>query len=260
MKMLFWVFITVLVFSSIGLLRYQHKLIFFPEVLPPNYDFHFEQQFTELNYRTHDGGSINALHVRSQNSKGTVFYNHGNAGSLKKWGLIAEDFIKHDYDLFIYDYRGFGKSEGNISEENLYRDAVMLYEAIAYSVGEENIVLYGRSIGTGIATKLARDYNPKCLILESPYYNFKDLVNNIFPFIPSFMLRYDFPNSERIDQISAPITIFHGTLDEVVYFESSLKLKDHFKDIDRLIKIEGGHHNDLSEFIKYQNELSLILN
>lgn len=259
MKMAFWIFTVLAILISFAIFQFQHKLIFFPEVLPSDHQFRFEHQFAELNFPTKDGGSINALHFQLNRPVGVVFYNHGNAGSLRNWGLVADDFLKHNYELFIYDYRGFGKSRGKISEQSLYEDAKILYEGIVDSVGEQNIIVYGRSIGTGIATKIASDHNPKQLILESPFYNFKDVAKSLFPFIPYKLIRYDFPNNERVREVKAPITIFHGKKDEVVYFGSSVKLMRHLSEKDRLVKIEEGHHNDLSEFNAYHEEMARIL-
>ena len=233
-------------------------MIFFPEVLPQNYEFDFHEPFEELNFSTGSGYKINALHFKSDHPRGVVFYSHGNAGSLRSWGFVSQFILAYDYDLLIYDYRGFGKSGGRISEENMYSDANLIYHELTKSYDETQIIVYGRSIGTGVASYVAKNNNPKHLILESPYYNLPDLAKNIFPFIPASLIKYKLPNNEMISEISAPITIFHGTLDEVVYFGSSLKLEKLLKGKDKLIPIEGGHHNDLSDFESYHRELKSI--
>lgn len=225
----------------------------------PNYVYEFDHDFLEIDYNAQDGVRINALHFKVSKPKGIVFYSHGNAGSLRTWGLVADIFLKHGYDLLIYDYRGYGKSGGKLSEAKLYEDACMIYEELLKSYNEEDIIVYGRSIGTGIASKVAIDYNPKHLILESPYYNLPDLAKKIFPFIPASMIRYKLRNDQSVGQISAPITIFHGTFDEVIYFGSSMKLERLLREKDRLIPIVGGHHNDLANFELYHEELGNIL-
>ena len=101
--------------------------------------------------------------------------------------------------------------------------------------------------------------DPKQLILESPYYNFPDLTKKIFPVAPSFLLRYKFRNDQMIVNVECPITIFHGTIDEVIYFGSSLKLEKLIKKGDKMIPIIGGHHNDLENFKDYRSELGNIL-
>ena len=244
---------------SAGIYVFQNKIIFFPEELMPNYDFQFDHEFEEVDYKAPDGVRINALHFKVNEPKGIVFYSHGNAGSLRTWGLVADLFLRHGYDLLIYDYRGYGKSGGKITEALLYNDAFMIYEALLKSYNEEDIIVYGRSIGTGVASKVALEYNPGHLILESPYYNLPDLAKKIFPFIPAGMIRYKLRNDQRVGEISAPITIFHGTFDEVIYFGSSMKLEKLLREKDQMIPIVGGHHNDLANFDLYHKKIGEIL-
>ncbi len=257
--MLFITLIAIFLLLMTGAYFFQEKLIFFPDKLPVNYQYHFDHEFEEKNFKVDDDIAINALHFKADESKGIVFYSHGNAGCLNNWGFIANDFLQHNYDLLIYDYRGYGKSNGSISEENLYHDADFIYEKLLNDYDENQIIVYGRSIGTGVASMIASRHNPKLLILESPYFNLPDLVKRIFPFIPSFMIRYKLANNELIKNISCQVAIFHGTSDEVIYFGSSLKLEKLLKDGDRFIPIEGGHHNDLSQFEVYQQELASLL-
>ena len=257
--MIFLIFIAVISLITASVYAFQHKLIFFPEALSQDYVFQFDQTYEELNYKTPDGHSINALLFKVPEAKGIVYYHHGNAGSLRSWGSIAPIFMNHRYNLLIYDYRGFGKSSGKISEKILYQDARLIYQSLLKSYSEDSIVVYGRSIGTGVATKIAEENNPKLLILESPYYNLPDLAKTLLPFIPSAMIRFQLPNNERIPHIKAPIRIFHGTMDEVVYFGSSRKLEKLLTKKDQLIPVEGGGHNNLADFKIYHTELRKIL-
>ena len=247
------------VFITSGIYFFQEKLIFFPEVVSPTYQYQFDHDFEEVNYQVAEGITINALHFKAEESKGIVFYSHGNAGSLSGWGFVADLFLMNNYDVLIYDYRGYGKSNGSVSEANLYHDAMYIYEQLASEYGEDKIVVYGRSIGSGIATKVASEFNPKQLILESPYYNLPDLAKKIFPFIPSFLLRYKLRNDQMIEAVKCPITIFHGTYDEVIYFGSSLKLEKHTKKGDKIVPIVAGHHNDLANFEVFHAELKNAL-
>jgi len=96
----------------------QEKLIFHPEQLAKNHKFQFDQKFEELNFKTNDNQLLNALLFKSESSKGLIFYLHGNAGSLNSWGEIAEAYLQFDFDVLMLDYRGFGKSEGEISSQS----------------------------------------------------------------------------------------------------------------------------------------------
>ena len=176
----FFVFTALFILITSFIYFFQHKLIFFPEVLLPNHSFSFDHTFEELNYKTTEGVQINALHFKAPEPRGIVYFHHGNAGSLRSWGLIADVFLDLGYDILIYDYRGFGKSQGRISEEHMYHDAQFIYDELKKQYSENDIVVYGRSIGTGVATKIAADNNPGRLVLESPYYNLPDLAKKIF--------------------------------------------------------------------------------
>lgn len=257
--MVFTAIFFLLVFIASGVYFFQEKLIFFPETLSQDYQYDFEHDFEEVNYPVAENITLNALHFKADNPKGIVFYSHGNAGNLSRWSYVAEVFLKNNYDLLVYDYRGYGKSNGSISESNFYQDAMYIYEQLVSDYGEDHIVVYGRSIGTGIATKVASEFKPKHLILESPYYSLPDLTKEIFPFMPSFLLRYKFRNDQMIQSVKCPITIFHGIDDEVIYFGSTLKLEKLLKEKDTIVPIIGGHHNDLDDFETYHVGLAKVL-
>ena len=254
------------IFVLIGIImifidKIQEKLIFFPEKISSDlkYEFSFSDNYKEINYKPDKDVLINSLLFKAHNSKGLVFYLHGNAGSLKSWGNVAEDFLKLNYDVLVIDYRGYGKSTGKISEKALYSDSLYIYNRIKKDYKEQNIIIYGRSIGTGIAAYLAAKTSPKLLILESPYFNLSDLIKKYYPIIPEFLIKYKFKTNIYLKEAKCPVKLFHGTEDEVIYYGSSIKLKKLFKDKDMLITIEGGHHNDLSTFEKFHQKLKQIL-
>lgn len=118
--------ILVLIMVLMAFLHFnQEKIIFFPESLPANYSFSFDYPFEEVFMDAPDGARINALYFKAQNPKGVILFFHGNAGSLRSWGMVAGDFVEREYDLFIPDYRTFGKSTGTLSEEAMHTDARM---------------------------------------------------------------------------------------------------------------------------------------
>ncbi|HKR07011.1 MAG TPA: alpha/beta hydrolase, partial [Bacteroidia bacterium] len=209
--------------------------------------------------KSSSGNTINCLLFKANNSKGIILYFHGNAGSLRSWGSVAADFIPLQYDICIADYPGYGKSMGKLSEAHLFTDAQAVYDEMKKRYNEPGVIIYGRSIGTGIAAHLASENNPRKLILESPYFSMKDFSHRLYPFLPSFLLRYSFRTDLFLKEIKCPVFIFHGKKDEVVSYESSLRLKKLFKEKDRLFTIEEGHHNDLIQFPMYHLPLKEIL-
>lgn len=129
-----WITLPLILIGIIMILinSLQEKLIFFPEKIPSNYkyEFAFTDKFKEINYKPDKGVLINSLLFKSDKPKGLIFYLHGNAGSLKSWGNVAESFLKMNYDVLIIDYRGYGKSTGKISEKALYSDSIYIYNKI----------------------------------------------------------------------------------------------------------------------------------
>lgn len=254
-------FLLVLFIIISGLLFvFQEKLIFFPQKLDKNYQFSFDQKFEEINIRTIDGISLNGLLFKADSSKGLIFYLHGNAGSLSSWGEVARTYTDLNYDVFILDYRGYGKSEGSISGQGqLFQDMQTVYDELANKYNEDSIIVLGYSIGAGLASKIASTNKPKLLILQAPFYSLTDMMRHTFPIIPTFILKYKLKTNEFIKNCKMPIVIFHGNQDEVIYYGSSLKLKELFKEKDTLITLNGQGHNGMSDNRDYIVEIQKIL-
>lgn len=253
--------ISLIAFAMLLLLYFaQEKLIFHPEKLQKNHKYSFSKQFEEYFIKVDDNTELNALLFKADSSKGLVFYLHGNAGSLDSWGDVADLYLKQNYNVFIIDYRGYGKSGGKISsEKQITSDIQKAYDFARKNYNENKIVIIGYSIGTGPAAKLAADNNPKMLILKAPYYNLGDLIHHYYPFLPSFILKYKFKTNENLKQIAAPIYIFHGDKDEVIYHGSSVKLSKSLKDTDKFITLKGQIHNGVNDNEEYGRSISELL-
>ncbi|GAA4960318.1 alpha/beta hydrolase [Algibacter aquimarinus] len=240
----------------------QEKLLFLPTVLEQDYKFQFNYNFEELNLETNDGAKLNAVHFKVKNPKGVILYFHGNAGDLSRWGTIAEYFVEKQYDVLVMDYRTYGKSKGKLSESVFYSDAQLFYNHLINSYDESEITIYGRSLGTAIATYLASKNNPKQLILETPYYSIIDVAKSRFPVFPvEKLMRYKFLTYNFINEVNCEITMFHGTNDEIVPYKSAQKLfKVSPEKLTKLITIEGGSHNNLSHYETYHMNIEKLLN
>jgi len=239
-------------------LFFQDNIILHPVKLPKAYVYKFDELFEEINFSPDSNKKINGLIFRAKNSKGLVFYNHGNADNLQRWGRHAKDFTRFGYDVFFYDYRGFGKSSGEFSEQVILNDAVFLFDKLKTEYSGKKVFIYGRSLGTGVATYIAKNRKADALILETPYFNIADVGKSWLPFVPfEQYIKYKFPSNKWIKGVEMPITIFHGTRDFIVPYKSGLKLSitAHCK----LITIEGGGHKNLATFPKYYAELKEIL-
>ena len=256
LKILLIIYITIC-----GLLFFfQEKLIFIPEKLDKYFEFTFNREFEEINVKTKDNIILNGLLFKADNSKGLIFYLHGNAGSVRTWGEVAKTYTDLNYDVFMLDYRGYGKSEGKITnEELLYQDLQTVYDELKSKYDESKIVVLGYSIGTGLAAKIASVNNPKLLILQAPYYSLTDLMKHTLPIIPTFILKYKFETNKFITDCKMPVIIFHGNQDEVIYYNSSVKLKGLMKKSDSLITLNGQRHNGMTENIEYRTAVQEIL-
>ena len=251
-------FIYVMLGSALYVI--QENMLFRPTVLAPDYQYQFDHKFEELNLRTDDNAIINALHFKAENPRGIILYFHGNAGDLSRWGRITEAFVEYDYDVFVMDYRTYGKSTGKLSEEALYGDAQICYNYVSKLFRAEEIIIYGRSLGTGIASQIASRNPAQQLILETPYYSIADVAKHRFPIFPvEALLKYKLPTYKHIEEINIPISIFHGTEDYVVPYKSGKKLKELSAKNINFVTIEGGGHNNLSDFELYHLEIKKIL-
>jgi len=240
---------------------FQEKLLFLPTTLPQDYSYKFAHKFEEYFLSTKDGARINALYFEAENPKGTIFYLHGNAGDLQRWGNIVSYLVNWNYNVYIMDYRTYGKSFGELSEANMYDDTQMCYEHLKMLTNSEEIIVFGRSLGTGLATHISAKNNPKKLVLETPYLNIADVAKHRFPIFPvKRLLKYQFPSDKYIAEVSCSVAIFHGTSDLVVPYESGKKLYDLTNKANSiLITIDEGEHNNLIEFTEYQENLKSFL-
>ncbi len=244
-----------------GLLYFfQEKLIFFPQKLDKEYAFQFDQKFEEKYIEANDGVILHGLLFKADSANGLIYYLHGNAGSLSSWGDVATTYTDLNYDIFILDYRGYGKSEGTISSpDQLYGDIQTVYDELRNDYSEDKIIVLGYSIGTGLAAKVASENKPRLLILQAPYYSLVDLMRNTYSIIPTFLLKYRFETNKYLEKCKMPVVIFHGELDEVIYYGSSLKLEEEFKSTDTLITLKGQGHNGMTFNDDYRNALKKIL-
>ncbi|WP_024769448.1 alpha/beta hydrolase [Aquimarina macrocephali] len=259
-KILLW---SISLYSIAMMLLYffQEKIIFQPEKLSDDFVFQFKHPFEEFFIKTNDNSRLNAIRFVNEDPKGVILYFHGNKGSLKRWGEIAMFFAKKKYDIIVMDYRGYGKSTGKISEQKLYEDAQLFYNYVLELYPKDQITIYGRSIGTGIAVKVASDNQPGHLILETPYYNMNDIAENWLPYFPTNkLLRYKIPSNKFIQNVVCDITIYHGTDDRVVPYASGKLLFNSISASNkRMITIPKGSHNDLIKFEEYLTTIDNVL-
>ena len=247
------VIVSYVYFNQVG-------MVFQTSQLSKDYQFDFQQKFEEINITSFDDVKLNGLLFEAEKSKGLIFYLHGNAGTLETWGKIAKIYTRLGYDIFILDYRSFGKSEGEIeNEEQLNKDVSVVYKTLTKRYPENKIIITGYSIGSGLATILASENHPKALILQSPYYSFTELSSSRVRFFPDFMKKFHLETFRYLPKVKAPIYIFHGTDDQLISCSNSVRLnklldfKGHFYALKDQVHVGMNENND------FQKQLKLIL-
>lgn len=255
----------ILIFIVLGLAFfyfYQERLLFLPgESLPKNYTYNFSEPFKEINLNTKDGETINTIHFTLENPKGVVLFFHGNRGNLQRWGNIVTYLLDYNYEVFVMDYRHYGKSTGSFDEKAMYQDAIKAYQHLRKSYDENQIVVYGRSLGSTFAARVGATFKPKHVVLEAPFYNIKEAIKFYFPFPPVFLLKYYFRTDKDLPKIMSPLTIFHGTEDNTTAFEDSKKLFSLAKSTHKeFVPIPDATHHNIINFEIYKDKLKRILN
>lgn len=248
---------------STALYYLQDYMLFKPEKLPKDFKFYYENQnIEEYNLETRDGAIINGVLFKTKGKpKGIVLYLKGNSKSIKGWGKFAVDFTRHHYNVLMVDYRGFGKSTGKRSQKAIKRDLQEVYNKIKERTTEDGIILYGRSLGSGFATKLASMNNPRMLILDAPYYSLTKVTARYAPFMPlSILIKYPLPTYKWLKYVQCPIHIIHGTNDKLIPFKTSIKLSKVNPKRTKLHAVIGGGHKNLNNFESYHKMIHEILN
>ncbi|EKE87575.1 alpha/beta hydrolase [Idiomarina xiamenensis] len=246
---------------------WQERELFKPTLLASDYVYDYEQPFEESYIAMPDGVRLHSLLFRTQKQRqGVVFYLHGNRGSLVDWAKpeYNQVYLDNGYDLFMVDYRGYGKSAGEItSESQLYGDVAALYRWLLQSYQQQDIVVVGYSLGSGPAAWLACRQQPRYLVLKAPYYSMVDLAAQIVPYIPSAVLRYPLRTDKALSGCQTPITLIHGEQDKLIPIDASERLAQLLKADDQFIRLAGVGHGNLAgepSFIAAMDALLKSLN
>ena len=256
-----WVII-LYVLLGIGLYFLQNFFLFHPVKLPHNYQYIFDVPFQEISIPFNKTDTINLVKFLSIKSvtKGAVIYFHGNKGNINRFAKFADNFTRQGYEVWMPDYPGYGKSAGARSEEILYQQAALIYSLVAAKFSKDNIVIYGKSLGSGIAAYIASVKDCKQLILETPYYSIPDLFTYYAPIYPSkLMSQYSLPTYQYLQKVKVPIIVFHGTNDGIIPYSCAFKLQPILKSTDQFITIKNGSHNNLNDFLVFHQKLDSLL-
>ena len=240
----------------------QEKLLFAPTVLPASQVLATAADVHEVAIPV-PGARLSALHLRLPNPKGVVFFLHGNGGALDSWFVNPEYYRRANFDLFMLDYRGYGKSTGRIeSETQLRADVRAAWAGVAPLYKDRKVVIYGRSLGSGLAAGLAAEMSasraPDLTVLVSPYTSMAALAAEHYRWVPQAVLRYPMRTDRLIGHIRGPVLLIHGENDALIAPTHSDALKALVPGVT-LARIPGASHNDLQEFDAYLNTFARAL-
>ena len=264
-----WAKVAVLLYCVTGLVIYygQESFLFHPQAVERGtvYDFG-GRPCTELNLTVDKTTNLNVVQFRATDrpsdslARGVVLYFHGNSHNIAWYAPQATDLTRKGYEVWMMDYPGFGKSTGVFSEQKLYDEALLLYKLARSRWLPSRIILYGKSLGTGVAAQLADVRDCRRLILESPSYSIESVGWHYLPIYPwSRLLHYHFPTYLHLPAVTAPVTIFQGTRDWTVPYGNASRLKPLLKTGDEFITIAGAGHDDLRDFPLFRQKLDSVL-
>lgn len=265
------------VFISVGLLGgllylMQPSMVFYPhrelEATPNSWGLEYE----DLYLSGSDGVKLNGWYIPRENAKEVVLFFHGNGGNISHRGDSIAIFHRLGLNVLIIDYRGYGKSEGTPSEEGLYEDARTAWRYLIDRRGfkGEQIVIFGRSIGAAVATRLAAelsaelvdDSGPAKVILESAFSSARDMADRTLPIISRItVLRYSFNSIERIKEIKARLLMLHSPDDEIIPYALGEKLYQAANEPKQFVKLKGDHnYGFMLSQPEYEQALDRFLN
>lgn len=236
----------------------QERLLFFPERLPLQHRFDFGADVQER-WVDVPGARLSALHLQRPGARGVVFYLHGNAGNLDNWFVNADFWRDAGFDLFMLDYRGYGKSTGRIqSQAQLEADVRAAWASVAPQYAGRRTVLFGRSLGSGLAAGLAAELQPDLTVLVSPYTSLRALARQHYPWVPGALLRYPLATDEALARVQTSVLLAHGGRDDLIPPEHSRQLATITPRASLLLVPEAGH-NDIQLFPAYLEGLRAAL-
>lgn len=253
--------VVLILLLNLFIYLFQDKLIFQGAKVSLRHQYKFNVPFEEFFIEPEDKARVHCLHFKVSDPKGCILYFHGNRGDFRRWGNITSHLTKFGYDVFVMDYRGYGKSIGKRTEDKLYEDASLFHRYVKDHFNFDKIIIFGRSLGSAMAVDLASQNPCDLLILETPIshihnalYRYRWVVNK------GLINSVKFDSINKVSQVSCPALILHGTRDEVVPIRFAKELMVGLASKEKkFIQINKGGHNNLNNFEFYHHSLKVAL-
>jgi len=240
------IFVLGLLLLNVWMYFQQPQMIFYPlrELSQNPADWGLDYEDVTLN--TVDNVQLHGWYIPQQRSKQVLLFFHGNAGNISHRRDSIELFHRLGLNVFIIDYRGYGKSRGNPDEQGLYRDAAAAWDYLTEEKGiaSDHILIFGRSLGGAVAARLAAGVQARGLILESTLSSARDFARTVFPILSRLVFtRYDFNTAENIQHVHYPVLVLHSPDDEIMPFHLGEKIFQAAQQPKHFVRMRGGHNN-----------------
>ena len=243
---------------------FQNSFIFQGDVVALDHQWNLAEVQPAVEFNIPFDSTMNINVVRFQPAtdslSGIVLYFHGNRRNIQRYARSSRAFTELGYECWVVDYPQYGKSTGELNVENLHEIALQLYRRANAQVASDSIVIYGKSLGTGIASFLASRRDARALLLETPYYSLSSLISEYAYMVPTpFIIENNLENGYYLSLTDEPVTIWHGTEDQLIPLQEPLLLTENFKAGDTLIIVPGAGHNGIPRSDVYKESLRRIL-
>jgi fermentation-respiration switch protein FrsA (DUF1100 family) len=234
---------------SIYVYYMQSSMIYYPNMpgrdlvaTPENIGLNFQN----VEFFTEDKVRLHGWFIPNKNAKRTVLFFHGNAGNISHRLESIEIFHRLELNVFIIDYRGYGQSEGKISEKGTYRDAEAAWNYLINTQGinEQEIIIFGRSLGASIASWLASKHTPAALIIESGFTSVPSMGQRFYPFLPiRWLTHFKYDTRQYVKNISCPVMVAHSKNDEIIPYDEGREIFDAAAEPKQFLEMRGGHND-----------------
>ncbi|MFC1907732.1 alpha/beta hydrolase [Chloroflexota bacterium] len=243
-----WIVITiasVYLTFAVFLFIFQSHYIYYPERVLSVTPHSIGLQFERVSFETMDGVKLSGWFVPSAGDRGVMLFCHGNAGNISHRLESIQIYHQLGLDVFIFDYRGYGQSEGKPSERGTYSDvdAAWQYLVKRRQINPNRMIIFGRSLGGAVAAWQARNHTPKALILESTFTSVPDIAAKLYPFLPVKLLsRFKYDTMGYLDRVKCPVLIVHSRNDEIMPFKHGQRLFEVAREPKEFLEISGSHN------------------
>ena len=240
----------VIYVAIMALVYYQQSsLIFYPNTpgrnlvaTPENIGLGYE----DVEFSTQDGIKLHGWYIANEAARGTLLFFHGNAGNISHRLESISIFHELGLSVFIIDYRGYGQSEGKVTERGTYRDAEAAWEYLTQTrnISADKVIIFGRSLGASIAAWLASRHTPAALILESGFSSVPSMAKRIYPFLPvHWLASFQYDTARYVTKISSPVLVAHSKNDEIIPFAEGLEVFEAAPEAKQFLEMRGGHND-----------------